>query len=343
MFQPNPRYLPIHAYTPGEQPQEPGFIKLNTNEFPYPAAPEVLEAIKAEATDAIRLYPSPRCEKLREKLAVYHGVGLDNIFVGNGSDEVLKLVIEAYGGVGRAVARVEPTYSLYPNLIYFSRSNEQVYELDDLEGIPPRLFEGGWDLLLLTNPNPPIGTLFAEGDIRRLLECDGLVALDEAYIDFCDFNSLPLLRKHKNLVITRTFSKAFGMAGLRLGYAIGDPEIIENLSKIADSYNVNRISQSAGCAAMDALPYYKEKLAEIRSNREWLSDELRHRGFEVPQSHGNFIFARHEKAKELYEQLKRRKILVRYFSSPLLSNGIRITIGTRQELEALIEVLDSVS
>jgi len=340
---PNPVLRRFEAYTPGEQPQGGGYIKLNTNEFPYPAAPEVLEAICRAATDDVRLYPSPRCDELRKKLAQRHGVSKENIFVGNGSDEVLRLLIQAYGGEGRLAAVVDPSYSLYPTLIQAAGSDLATYSLDEFTRLPNELFDSSCDLLLVPIPNPPIGSLIEGDEIERLLQKDALIVLDEAYADFATgLQNVPFVKKCANAVLTRTFSKSFGLAGLRVGYALAHPEVIANLSKLADSYNVNRISQAAAIAALDASNYYMEKVDQIRRDRDWLRQELQKRGFEVPFSHGNFLFARHARAQEFYEKLKSRKILVRYFSSANLSDGLRITIGTRTELDSLLQALTEI-
>lgn len=331
----------VEGYTPGEQPSEDGVIKLNTNEFPYPPAPEVLEAVRREASDLLRRYPSPRCDRLRHRLAERHGIQPDQVFVGNGSDEVLRLLIQAYGGPGRTIATLEPTYSLYETLARLANSEYKVYQLDALEAWPEDLAEQAWDLFLLCVPNPPVGTLFDTDKITSLTSTDSLLVLDEAYIEFADrLDPAYVALEGANLVRTRTFSKAFGLAGLRVGYAYGPREIIEQLSRIADSYNVNRISQAAALAALDAETYYAARLDEMRANRAWLAAELEGRGFGVRRGQGNFLFVEHDRAREIYEGLKRERILVRYFARPPLNRGLRISIGTREELQTLLEALN---
>ncbi|MBI1785171.1 histidinol-phosphate transaminase [Candidatus Sumerlaeota bacterium] len=332
----------LTAYTPGEQPQEHGWIKLNTNEFPYPAAPEVLEAIRRAATDDIRLYPSPRCDALRETLARHHGVSRDMIFVGNGSDEILRLLAAGYGGDGRVIATVDPTYSLFPTLIELSASQSKVYLLDNRIDLPESMFADQNDLLFLPIPNPPLGTVFPSTQLRQLLNKVKLLVIDEAYADFMAENPhTKLLADHANLALSRTFSKSFGLAGLRIGYAIAHPLIIETLSKLADSYNVNRISQVAAIAAIESRAYYRSKVEQIRCDRDCLRDELVGRGFAVPYSHGNFLFAIHPKAAEIYQGLRNARILVRYFAGGRLADGLRITIGTKEQLASLLAALDN--
>lgn len=340
---PNAIARSLEAYAPGEQPQEPGFIKLNTNEFPYPAAPEVLEAIRRAATDDVRLYPSPRCEKLRARLADRHGISPDMILVGNGSDEILRLLIQAYLGPGRLGAMVDPTYSLYKTLFQSTGSDYKVFLLYELERLPAEIFESDWDMLLLPVPNAPIGNVFSLDELGKIARKGNMLVLDEAYIDFASgVDHSALLRSYGNVVLTRTFSKSFGLAGMRVGYAIGHAKVIDQLSRMADSYNVNRISQEAALGALEAEAYYRAKGELIQRDRAWLGSELRKRGFVVPESQANFLFARRADARALYEGLKARKILVRYFSNPRLADGIRITIGTREELERLLAEIDAI-
>lgn len=339
--EPQPFLRRLEAYTPGEQPTDAGTIKLNTNEFPYPPAPEVIEAIRREAGNLLRRYPSPRCEKLRERLAARHRVDPGQIFVGNGSDEVLRLLIQAYGGPGRTVASLEPSYSLYATLVQIANGNYQGYKLDGLTGWPRDLTAEAWDVFLLCVPNPPIGVVYPFDKVSNLSKGSGLLVLDEAYIEFADEISPEYLAfEAPNVVRTRTFSKAFALAGLRVGYAVGPREVVEQLSRIADSYNVNRISQAAAVAALEAEAYYAARLDEMRVNRGWLGAQLEGRNFEVRPSQGNFVFALHPRARELYEGLKRRGILVRHFNRPPLDRGLRISIGTMEELQRLMSGID---
>lgn len=341
-IQPQPFISRLEAYTPGEQPGEAGVIKLNTNEFPYPPAPEVAEAIRREAGNMLRQYPSPRCNALRERLARRHGVEADQVFVGNGSDEVLRLLIHAFGGPGRTTASLRPTYSLYSTLAQIANGDYQEYLLDDLESWPQDLSGSGWDVFLLCVPNPPVGTLFGIDKVKYLSTAKSLLVLDEAYIDFAEgIDSDYTGFQAPNVVRTRTFSKAFALAGLRVGYAFGPRDIIAQISKIADSYNVNRVSQAAALAALDAEEYYAARIAEIRTNRSWLAKELDARGFQTRRSHGNFVFTSHPRAREIYEALKSRGILVRHFPKAPLSGGLRISIGTREELQTLLRGLDA--
>ena len=342
-LQPNPFIRSLAAYVPGDQPSDPNVIKLNTNEFPYPAAPEVIEAIRREAADTIRLYPSSRCDALRRKLAELNGVEPDWILVGNGSDEILRLVTQAYAGPGRMTAMVQPTYSLYASLVQMTGTEIHPFALEAMERLPEEIWDYEIDLFLLSIPNPPLGTLFARAEIERLAGRCGLLLLDEAYIDFAGVaGGEDLVKGRANVMVTRTFSKSFGLAGMRVGYAIARPEVIAALDKIADSYNVNRASQAAALAALEARDYYAAKVRLVMQDRDWLRGELARRGFAVPASAANLLFAKHPRAEEIYRKLRDRKIYVRYFSSAPVAGGIRISIGTREQLEKMLAEIDSI-
>lgn len=342
----NPWIAQLEAYIPGEQPREPGYIKLNTNESPYPPAPEVLEAVRKAADEALfNKYPDPTSSALRAALAQQAGVSPSQILVGNGSDEVLRLLCHAFlrGTEGDRIGMVHPTYSLYKTLAAMFGCGTVVYDPQPPEyRIPAEVREAPVRILFIANPNPPIGTLYASGELAALAAADPtrLLVVDEAYVDFAGQDALQVFHAHENVVISRTFSKSYSLAGLRVGYVIAREPVIAQLDKVRDSYNVNRVSQAAAEAALRAAEYYRDRCAQIREDREYLAGRLRSLGFEVPPSHGNFVFARRSDAPELYRQLKERKILVRYFSDPALADGIRITIGTRAELNALLAAIE---
>jgi histidinol-phosphate aminotransferase len=331
----------LEAYVPGEQPSGGGWVKLNTNEFPYPAAPEVIEAIRREAADTVRVYPDPTARRLREALAARHGVHPEQILAGNGSDEILRLLAHAFLGAGRRLAVVRPTYTLYEVLAAMFEAQVDVHPLEDDEQLPESLFAQSWDACFLPVPNPPLGTVFPDEALERLAARGALLVLDGAYVDFSEGHEpLPLLERYPNVVLTRTFSKSAGLAGMRVGYMIGDRALIEAMHKLRDSYNVNRVSQAAALAAVAAGDYYAARAREIVHSRRALTGELRERGFHVHESRGNFVFARHPRAPQIYEELKERRILVRYFRHSGLEDGMRITIGTHEENRALVEALD---
>ena len=332
----------LEPYTPGEQPQEPGFIKLNTNESPYPPAPEVLQVLKSFDLERLRLYPDPLWTALRTLLAEKHRVSMDRIFIGNGSDEVLRLLFQAYLAPGDTVAITDPTYSLYPVLAHIFGAEVKMFPLDDQGNLPRFPDLSPYRLFALANPNPPLGTFYAPDQVERLVKGapSTLFLIDEAYVDFADQDSVEIIRSCENAVISRSFSKSYSLAGIRVGYLMGPPGIIGNLYKIKDSYNVCSFSQLAACAAIKAEKYYQEKANLIKADREFLTNKLRHLGFKVYDSKGNFVFAECGDGKSLYEFLKSRKILVRYFDIPGLRRGVRITIGTHAEILELLKALE---
>ncbi|PKO15047.1 histidinol-phosphate transaminase [candidate division BRC1 bacterium HGW-BRC1-1] len=342
----NPLIEALAPYIPGEQPQGERFIKLNTNENPYPPAPEVTEAL----TDAIQncslqKYPDPMALSLRTAVAESCGLQADQVFAGNGSDEVLRLVFQVFldGTDQEKVGILEPTYSLYSTLA-------------EMVGAPVLSFPTAWPehsfpeeaikapvkVFFLANPNPPLGVQYDEELLERLASYDRrrLIVVDEAYVAFAPLNALAVMKRHKNVMITRTFSKSFSLAGMRVGLALASRDIIAQLNKAKDSYNLNALSQVAAESAWRADAYYAGRSRVIVENRQFLADQLRLRGFVVPESRGNFVFARRTNAEELYQALKREKILVRWFSAPSLRDGVRITIGTREELNELLTAID---
>ena len=280
------------GYTPGEQPK-PGerVIKLNTNENPFPPSPRVVDAIRRITPDALRRYPSPMADEFRAVAARVHGVSPESILAGNGSDDILQIALRSYCGPGDVLACPDPTYSLYPVLA----------ELADVRLIPVP-WEPGWQLpaeallserpraIFFANPNSPSGTSVTVADIEALARAtEALVLVDEAYADFADDNCLSLPGRQRNVLVTRTFSKGYGLAGLRFGYAIGDPEVIAQMAKVKDSYNCDAIAIAAACAALDDAEYARKNWQAIRTERERLSSELERRGLAVVPSPANFL------------------------------------------------------
>ena len=339
----------LHPYTPGEQPKIKGLIKLNTNENPYPPAPAVLRAVQ-KATDArLRLYPNPTAQLLREKLAEFHSCAPENIFVGNGSDEVLALAVRAFveplsaaNGSNATVHYFSPSYSLYPVLAetHGSRTNpvplRPDFTLPDLSALE-------WDtnaaLTLVTTPNAPSGRGYKRSELEQVCKTQrGVVLLDEAYVDFATEYALPLALKYPHVLAARTFSKAYSLCFLRVGYCVGHPELITALDKIRDSYNVNGLAQVAALATLDHLPYYRRNFARIIRTRERLTKALATLGFQVLPSQTNFVLARPPggEAERWLSELRERKILVRWFNTPALHDWLRITIGTTEEIDTLL-------
>jgi histidinol-phosphate aminotransferase len=348
----------LHAYVPGEQPKIKGLIKLNTNENPYPPSPKVLAATKAAVDGRLRLYPNPTAQALREKLAKLHRCGPENIIIGNGSDELLALATRTFVEPAAAVrsSRAEqsrstiqyftPSYSLYPVLAAIHGARTNAVRLTGDFAIPSLEVlrkSKAWDfnaaLTLITTPNAPSGRAFTTAELDALCrEHRGVVILDEAYVDFAEENALALALKHPQVLISRTFSKAYSLCFQRVGYFVGHPELIAALDKLRDSYNVNGLGQVAALATLDDLPYYRANFRRIKATRARLTSSLEQLGFSVLPSQTNFILARPPKfaAKDWLEKLRARKILVRWFSYPEVKDYIRITIGTDAEADALL-------
>jgi histidinol-phosphate aminotransferase len=362
----------LHPYVYGEQPKIKGLIKLNTNENPYPPSPKVLAAVKA-ATDArLRLYPNPTAQVLREKLAKLHGCHADNIIVGNGSDELLALAtrgfVEPEGRVIRVPKRDKlgtritgpsetvqyftPSYSLYPVLADIHGAAKNPVPLKSDFALPPvaELQRGGsWKfdaaLAFVTTPNAPSGRGYKTAELERLCRVQqGVLILDEAYVDFAGENALRLALKYPHVLVARTFSKAYSLCFQRVGYFVGHRELIAALHKIRDSYNVNGLGQAAAVATLGDLKYYRANFKRIIATREWLSRELTKLGFRVFPSQTNFILAQPPSrpcgtAQEWQRRLRRRKILVRWFNFPEVKNYLRITIGTAAAAAALVKAV----
>ena len=341
------QFRSLEAYTPGEQPRGMQYIKLNTNESPYPPAPSVVEAMTGEQVELLRLYSDPTAKNLKEKLAGLYGLQPENVFVSNGSDEVLNFAFMAFGSGG--VVFPEISYGFYE--VY-----ADLYQLDSKKvplkadfSIDYRDYCGQGKMVVIANPNAPTGMSIPLWQIGEILKTnpDSLVLIDEAYVDFGGESCLPLLREYDNLLITRTFSKSRCLAGGRLGYAFGNPAIIADLEKIKYStnpYNINRLTLLLGEKTVEAEPYYQEKCAAIQKTRQWTKEQLEALGFTVLPSDANFLFARTEKMDggELYRKLKERGILVRHFSNPKISQFNRITIGTMEQMAVLIHTLKEV-
>lgn len=331
------------GYVPGYQPADAAaYIKLNTNENPYPPSPRVLEAIMAEAGEGLRRYPDAASRAPLEAAARLYDFPPDWIVMANGSDELLNNLIRAFAAEGEEIAYVHPSYSYYATLAEIQGARVRTFGLTErleLAGFPAR-YEG--KLFFLTNPNAPLGFCFPREFIEELAgRVTGMLVIDEAYADFAEEHSLDLVRRHENVVVTRTFSKSYSLAGMRLGLAIARPEVIAALNKIRDHYNLDRLAQVAAAAALRDQDYFRSCVGNIRATREWFSNALRELGYEVIPSQANFVFASSpdRNGERVYQGLFDRNILVRYFTDPLLAHGVRITIGTREEMEKTVEAL----
>ena len=328
-------------YVPGLQPRIRGYLKLNSNENPYPPAPQVLAALRKATNPQLRIYPDPVCTSLRSTLARRLRIPATHFIIGNGSDEILRLICQAYIEPETRIGMLVPTYILFETLGQMFRAKIITYPLEDDYGMPSAVFSSRVKIFFLANPNSPVGTFYPPQLIAPLLRTRPrtLFVLDEAYVDFAPQHCLGLLRRFRNLIITRTLSKSYSLAGLRIGFAVASPQIISQLYKIKDSYNVNRLSQVAAESALRAVPYFRRNIQRIKQTRARVRRELQNLGFSVPPSHANFLFAIGQQAHKIYRQLKARKILVRYFTSESHATGLRISIGTEQEMATLLRTL----
>ena len=336
------RFAALVPYTPGEQPQERQYIKLNTNESPFPPSRGVLKAVEAEA-GRLQLYSDPESRLVTEALARRYGVRKDQVLVGNGSDEVLNFAFMAYCDETHPAIFADITYGFYP---VFSEINRipwiEVPLREDLSLHP----EDYLDLngtVFIANPNAPTGLALPASEIAAMLKArpDRIHVIDEAYVDFGGESMIPFVDRYDNLLVIQTFSKSRSMAGARLGFAVGNADLIRDLNTLKYStnpYNVNRMSAAAGVAALREDAYYAENARRIMENRDWTIGELRALDFEVTDSRSNFIFARTDRIDggALYRGLKERGILVRHFDKPRISAYVRITVGTREQMEAFL-------
>jgi len=347
----------LHAYTPGIQPAEPGWVKLNTNECPYPPSPKVVEAIKRElGADgaALRLYPDPRSGPLRAAVARMHGLDPARVCIGNGSDDILNLLVRCFCGPEATAALTLPGYSLYPVLVGIQDGSSTSVQLDRSMRLPvDAIAASGARVFFLTSPNAPTGVGFPNTDIEKILDgFGGIVVVDEAYAPFARENAVALLDRHPNLVVVRTLSKAYALAGIRIGYALADIEVIGLIDKVRDSYNVSRLSQAAALAALGDPDYYRGVVEKIKTTRDYYSVSWRtERGWFTFPSETNFICTepRDSKgrtglgvAKAAYDFLFSRKVLVRHFpSDALTASCLRITVGSDDEMLVLDDTLDA--
>lgn len=347
-----PHVRDLQSYTPGLQPKDIGWVKLNTNENPYPPSPKVEEAIRAELGDILRLYPDPRAMRLRAAVAAPHGLGPENAMIGNGSDDLLNLLTRAFCDSKHVAAMTFPGYSLYPVIaaIQGSRVIEVPFDRSitlDVE----KLAATEANLLFFTSPNAPTGVGFSVAEVERLAQkFRGIVVVDEAYADFAEGNAVSLISKYPNLCVTRTFSKSYGLAGLRVGYLLGDPELVNLLDRVRESYNVNRLSQVGALAAIGDQEYFQTIIGKIKKTRDDYWEHFNQRGWFTYPSQTNFLFTEpqdangrmgKEIAESLYRFLTDHRVLVRYFPShDLTSRFLRISVGSEPEMLALVEKID---
>jgi len=329
------------GYTPGEQPGGPGIVKLNTNENPYPPSPMVGKALAGLDPTRLRLYPDPLCKRLRGRIAEIHGCRISQVFAGNGSDETLALCTRAFVENDGAIGYFDPSYSLYPVLADIRKVDRRPVELGpDFEWSMPE--DDSCSLFFLTNPNAPTGLLYSHDTVRHFCETfSGVVVIDEAYVDFSDTDCMDLALELDNVLVARTLSKSYSLAGLRVGYMVGPEPLIEAMYKIKDSYNVNVISQEIALAALSDMESMHAHVEKIKTTRSRLSDGLRQLGFTVFPSQTNFVWTRPSNitAEKLFLKLKEENILIRYFAGPLTCDYVRITVGTDENVDRLLTAI----
>jgi histidinol-phosphate aminotransferase len=332
----------MHAYVPGEQPQGGRVIKLNTNENPYPPAPGVIAAVAGAASADLRLYPEPTAKPLREAAARLYGLQPEQVLAGNGSDELLTMLMRALVGIDDIVVYPEPTYSLYDTLVTIQEGRSLTIPFPDDFTLPPALFAAEGRLMIICNPNSPSGSFTPVATIAELAGgFDGVVVVDEAYVDFAPASALPLLGSHDNVIVLRTLSKSFSLAGMRIGLAFGHPDLLAQITKVKDSYNLSRVAIAAGAAALAEVDWMRTNVARIVATRARLSARLSALGYDVVPSAANFVLARRagEDQAPVMRALREQGILVRHFATDRLRDRLRISVGTDEEIDQLLAAL----
>jgi histidinol-phosphate aminotransferase len=329
------------GYVPGEQPQTNDFIKLNTNENPYPPAPDILEALQTELSK-LRLYPDPVSTSLRKAAATVFGVSHENIIAGNGSDDILNIAIRTFVNPGEAIAFLDLTYSLYDTLAKIHGASTIEFPTNENFELNEPIYCDRAKLIFLASPNPPVGKHLNRDYLEKTCsQNNAIVVIDEAYVDFSDSNHLDFIQKYDNVIISRTMSKSYSLAGMRVGFGIASQNLIEQMNKVRDSYNLDRLSQTLATAAFESHSYFQNVWQKVRQTRSRLTASLIDLDFLVFDSEANFVLASPQwiEASELYNQLKNRKILVRYFKHPRISNYMRISVGTDEEIDAFLKAI----
>ncbi|MBR0535087.1 MAG: histidinol-phosphate transaminase [Clostridia bacterium] len=343
------RYSALAAYVPGEQPQDKKYIKLNTNESPFPPSQAVLEAVNESQVELLRLYPDPDGRVLTKKLADYYGVEENQVFLANGSDDILNFAFMAYGANGRKSYFADITYGFYSVFANLHLSDYTEIPLKDDFTIDVDKFCGVDGIVFIANPNAPTGIALTISEVEQIVSSNpaSVVVIDEAYVDFGAQSAVSLVNKYSNLLVVQTYSKSRSMAGARLGFAIGSKEIINDLHKLRYStnpYNINRLTLVAGEKTIDTQSYYDDNCQKIIDARCYTKAELEKLGFRVLESQANFLFAESDEIDggELYLRLKESGILVRHFTSERIKNFNRITIGTQEQMEILVKTIKQI-
>ena len=344
------RIQDIVPYTPGEQPKDQRFIKLNTNECPYPPSPKAVEAIREAAGDSLRLYPDPECVDLRAAIARREGLDISQVFCGNGSDEILAFAFQAFFDSEREVVFPRITYSFYPVYTSFFGLRRREVPMEPDFSSPIDLLCGNNGGVVLANPNAPTGLAVGLDTVEKLLAAnpDVVVIVDEAYVDFGADSAAGLIGRYPNLLVVQTTSKSRALAGLRVGWAMGDAGLIDGLRCVRDSinsYTVDRLAQAGAAAAIRDEGYFQSIRRRVIDTREWTERTLREKGFTVLPSQANFLFVSHpgRTGKELLDGLRRRGVLVRWWPIPEIEDWLRISIGTQEEMAALSAALEELA
>ena len=333
----------MDGYVPGEQPQDGVYIKLNTNENPYPPSPKALAALKETINDKLRLYPDPNALSARKKVSEIFSIKPESVMIGNGSDELLAIITRCFAGEGDKIVYPYPSYLLYKTLSEIQ--NVEACAVDFLEdySLPEEILVEGAAITFICNPNSPSGTMVPVNKVSDIAGgIDGVIVVDEAYVDFADDNCMRLVNEHPNLIVLRTLSKSYSLAGMRLGFAVAQEGLISGMVKVKDSYNVDRLSMVSAVAALDDQATFRENVARIKKTRNRLMNSLQKLGFFVYPSQANFVMIRcsnAQNAENIYLELKKQKILIRYIDQPRIDDCLRITVGTDEEINTLLEKL----
>ncbi|MDD5458314.1 MAG: histidinol-phosphate transaminase [Phycisphaerae bacterium] len=335
----------MDGYVPGFQPSAVDVVKLNTNENPYPPSPKVLEAISKITTERLRRYPDPLGNAFRQAAAEVHGLSPENILCTNGGDDLLTMVFRAFCDENRPAAYPVPTYTLYPVLAKIQNCPVIEVPFDSEFNLPAKLASAGVALTIVCNPNAPTATVINKNELASLAdELKGILLIDEAYVDFAEDNCLSLVKDFDNIIILRSMSKGYSLAGVRFGYAVANPTLIDGLIKVKDSYNVDSLAIIAATEAIKDQQWFKRNVEKVKSERQRLTDSLRDLGFPVLESSTNFLLAPtgDYKANEIYDKLSKQNIFVRYFNVPGLDDRLRITVGTPPQNDQLIAALKKI-
>ncbi|MEE9150076.1 MAG: histidinol-phosphate transaminase [Candidatus Tectomicrobia bacterium] len=332
----------MQGYVPGKQPSSAGYIKLNTNENPYPPSPRVLETLRDALSADLRLYSDPVALHLRQTAAQLYACEVEEVIAGNGSDDILTMIFRTFLDTGDIVATAAPSYSLYSVLSSMQDATCMEVPMGPHYTLPDDLDRHGAKIVFIVNPNAPTGVLFDREALHVFLErTQSVVVMDEAYADFAGESAIDLLPKFPHLIVVRTFSKSYALAGMRLGLGFAHRDIVAQMMKVKDAYNLDRLALVAGCAALEDQEWLQETTAKIVRTRTYLLQGLEEMGLHVPPSRTNFVFPRipDGRALEVYEALEKRRILVRYFRAPLIADFLRVTVGTDAEVETFLRVL----